>query len=474
MTAVHATAPTRIGRLATVLVATVASFLAVFLGTTFGATPAHSATAPCAPDDQTACVAVVVLDASNSPVTGATVMVEGEGFTQELQTAEGQPASATVPGAGTYVVTLDVDSLPDGVALAEEAATEFTIRAQTGSTTRVAFRLGESEASPAPTATGGAGGEETDDTVADGPGTAAEPRPDGSVTARQFWQQLGSGVRFGLLLALASVGLSLIYGTTRLSSFSHGEQVTLGAVSAFLFVNVLGLPLIVGALLTILVCGATGWAQDAGIWKPLRRRGTPVVQMMIVTIGLSIALQFLIQLFIGAGSVRILTTNPQSWTVGPFTLTRASWISMGIALVVLAAVAWFLTRTRIGQATRAVSDNPALASATGIDTDRIVRIVWILATALAGLGGMLYGLVFGTTNWMMGMQMLLLMFAAVTLGGLGTAFGALIGSMVIGLVVELSNLFLPSDLRYATALVILILVLLLRPQGLLGRRERIG
>jgi branched-chain amino acid transport system permease protein len=121
-----------------------------------------------------------------------------------------------------------------------------------------------------------------------------------------------------------------------------------------------------------------------------------------------------------------------------------------------------------------VSDNPALAAATGIDPDKIVRIVWVMATTFAALAGLMIGISFGAFNWTLGMQLLLLMFAAVTLGGLGTAFGALAGSLVIGLVVELSNLVLPSDLRYASALVILILVLLVRPQGLLGRRERIG
>ncbi|BDZ42251.1 branched-chain amino acid ABC transporter permease [Paraoerskovia sediminicola] len=243
---------------------------------------------------------------------------------------------------------------------------------------------------------------------------------------------------------------------------------------AFVTMNVMGMPIWLGAIVTLVLCGLTGWAQDAGIWRPLRKRGTPVVQLMIVTIGLSIALQFGIQLAIGAGTQRILVDNPSSWTLGPVTLTVGSWISMIIAIVVLLGVAWFLTRTRIGQATRAVSDNSALAAATGIDPDKIIRIVWILATTLAGLGGMLLGIVFGSFNWMMGLQLLLLMFAAVTLGGLGTAFGALIGSLVIGMVVELSNLVLPSDLRYATALVILILVLLVRPQGILGRRERIG
>jgi branched-chain amino acid transport system permease protein len=439
---------------------------------------ATAASAACEPDDTTACVAVLVLGAENARVPGAAATVSGpEGFTADVTTTA-DAVSVAVPQPGTYTVELDPDTLPADAPLPDGAPTTIEVTAQTGSTARAAFRVGEAAAATAPSApaSGSATPPATPAGGADA-GTTTPPEGDastGSVTPAQVWQQLGSGLRFGLLLALASVGLSLIYGTTGLSSFSHGEQVTLGALMAFLTINSWGLHPVLGGVVTVAACAATGWLQDAGIWRPLRRRGTPLTQLMIVTIGLSITLQFLIQLVIGGGSQRILTSNPRPVTVGPFTLTEASWWSMGIALVVIVGIAAFLTRTRVGRATRAVSDNPALASATGIDPHKVVRIVWVMSAGLAGLAGMLLGVVFGSFNWMMGMQMLLLMFAATTLGGLGTAYGALVGSIVIGLVVELSNLVLPSDLRYASALVILILVLLVRPQGILGRRERIG
>jgi branched-chain amino acid transport system permease protein len=147
---------------------------------------------------------------------------------------------------------------------------------------------------------------------------------------------------------------------------------------------------------------------------------------------------------------------------------------MGIAIVVLAAVGYALLRTRVGRATRAVSDNPALAQASGIDIDKVIRLVWTSSMALAGLSGMLYALVTNGIRWDTGLQILLLLFASVTLGGLGTAFGALVGSLVIGLVVELSPLVIPGDFKYAAALLILILLLLVRPQGLLGKAQRVG
>jgi branched-chain amino acid transport system permease protein len=279
---------------------------------------------------------------------------------------------------------------------------------------------------------------------------------------------------FGVLLALASVGLSLIYGTTGLSNFAHGEQVTLGAIVAYLAVQSFGLPLLVAGVVAVLVGAASGWLQDAGIWHPLRKRRVGTTQQMIVTIGLSMALQYTYQFFFGGGALRIVTTTPTMITLGPVRISATSLWSLLIAAVVLAGVAYFLLGTRVGRATRAVSDNPALAAASGITVERVVRLVWVLGAALAALGGVLMGLYLNATSWNMGGALLLLMFAAVTLGGLGQAFGALAGSIVIGLVVELSNLVIPSDMRYAGALLILILVLLLRPQGILGRAERIG
>ncbi|MCB0922821.1 MAG: branched-chain amino acid ABC transporter permease, partial [Actinobacteria bacterium] len=219
----------------------------------------------------------------------------------------------------------------------------------------------------------------------------------------------------------------------------------------------------------VLLSALTGYAQDRGLWQPLRRRGLGLTQMMIVTIGLSLAMQYTYQLLVGARTVRVEQENPSVTEIGPVTITNQSLVAMAISIVVLAVVGFALLRTRIGRATRAVSDNPALASASGIDTDKVIRLVWTVAMGLAGLSGLLYALVTNGIKWDSGMQILLLLFAAVTLGGLGTAFGALIGALIIGLVVELSPVFgMPGDFKYATALLILILLLLVRPQGLLG------
>lgn len=289
-----------------------------------------------------------------------------------------------------------------------------------------------------------------------------------------FLQNVLNGLTFGLLLALASVGLSLIFGTTGLSNFAHGEQVTFGAAVAFAAVTA-GAPLLLAVVIAVLAGGASGWLQDVVLWSRLRKRRIAPMQQMIVSIGLALILVNLLQIWMGAQRVGLTTSVQQRIQFGGVSISPMTMVSLAVCIVALAGVGFFLQRTRLGRATRAVSDNPALASATGISVNRVIRIVWILSGSLAALGGVLLALYEGTTDFSAGARILLLMFAAVTLGGLGHPFGALVGSIVVGVVAEVSTVVLPTpDLKYAVVMGILILTLLVRPQGLLGKKERVG
>ncbi|MBX9245054.1 branched-chain amino acid ABC transporter permease [Actinotalea ferrariae] len=467
------------------VVGTVGRWLVLLLltlsATALGQSAAVAATEQCAPTGESACINGTIRTAAGEPAVGVALTIEGEG--QELAATTGPDGrwSASVTSAGTYSVTLDEGTLPAGETLRDPANNPREVTVELGASRPALFPLG-APAEQAPDAgdddgaEGPGGGDQPDDAAGEpgeepaGVGTSSS----GGVTMTRFVQQLVSGLIFGLLLALASVGLSLIYGTTGLSNFAHGEQVTLGGILAYMGVQFWGLPLVVAGTLAVVLAAASGWFQDAAIWQPLRRRNVGLVQAMIVTIGLSMALQYVFQFFFGAGPLRVVTSTPTSVSFGPVLVTRQTVASVIIALVTLAAVSYFLLRTRTGRATRAVSDNAALAAASGISVNRIIRVVWTLGAGLAGLGGVLLGLYLGAARWNSGGALLLLMFAAVTLGGLGAAFGALAGSIVIGLVVELSSLWIPSDMRYGAALVILILVLLFRPQGILGRATRVG
>jgi neutral amino acid transport system permease protein len=416
---------------------------------------ADAAPTLCLPQrDVRSCVAGTI-GTRAEPYAGVDVtLVAPDGSEETVTSAETGRWSFEVTEPGTYEVSIDTSQLPEGIELIPPAG------AQAGSTPG-SFKVDVPELGIAKAVLFQVRSEDFD---------ASSSKTD------QILQSVVNGLRLGLLIALASLGLSLIYGTTGLSNFAHAELVTLGGVLGYAFIRVGGLPLVLGGVVVVIACGFAGWIQDRLMWQPLRRRGLGLTQMMIVTIGLSLAMQYAFQYFVGAGTVKVELGTGGVATFGPVTLSYRSMISMAIAVVMIGLVGFGLLRTRIGRATRAVSDNPALAAASGIDVDKVIRLVWTLAAALAGLSGLLYALVISNgIRWDTGLQILLLLFAAVTLGGLGTAFGALVGSLIIGLVVELAGpLGAPGDLKYAVALGMLIVLLMVRPQGLLGRAERVG
>lgn len=345
-------------------------------------------------------------------------------------------------GAGQYTVSIDAESLPDGVTLGPQGA-ERTVTVDNGRQQPVNFGLQDGST--------GSGGS----------------------TIRAV-QLLVDGLRFGLIIAVCAVGLSLIFGTTGLTNFAHGELVTIGAIVAW-YVNVQGgVPLIAATLIAMVVGAGVGALNELALWRPLRRRGTGLVAALVVSIGLSLLLRYAIQIVYGGFSNPYGEYQSQrAVDYGVFTLTNRALATIVIAVVVLVLVALMLQRTKIGKAMRAVSDNRDLAASSGIDVNRVILVVWMMGGALAALGGVLLGLS-DQVQWDMGFRLLLLMFAGVTLGGLGTAYGALVGSVIIGVFVQMSTLVIPDDTKYVGGLLLLIVILVIRPQGILGSRARIG
>jgi branched-chain amino acid transport system permease protein len=378
------------------------------------------------------------------PLEGVRIVVAGGGYTAETVTDADGKWLIGVPEKAAYSVTLDQTTLPSGIAVMEEGGAEQSVEVgQSGSVTKNFF-IGE--------------GERIVVSLFD------------QVVARVIY-----GLNFGLMLGLAAVGLSLVFGTTGLSNFAHAEMVTFGAIAAFFLGGVLSMPIWIAIPAAVLVSSLMGWGLDSGLWRPLRRRGLGLVQLMIVSIGLSLAVRYIFQFLVGGGTTQLPGfDSPKIKLFGATSLSIIDMASMVLSLVVIIAFAWWLMNTQTGKATRAISDNPDLAAASGIDVDGVIRTVWIVAAGLAGLAGVLWAYFRPGIKWDMGAQILLLIFAAVTLGGLGTAFGALLGSLVVGLLVEVSSLVIPADLKYVGALVVLIVILLVRPQGILGRKERIG
>lgn len=295
-------------------------------------------------------------------------------------------------------------------------------------------------------------------------------------------QLMVGGLVFSVILAMAALGLSMIFGTTGLTNFAHGELVTFGALVAFFVDRLPGqvavggadITVIAGVIAAFLVSAAFGWVNDAGLWRPLRHRGTGLVAMMIVSIGLSLFLRNVFQYFAGAQTRNYSQYGAvEPWELGQILITPKEVIVIVLGVAVLVTTTSLLQFTRLGKATRAVADNPALAAATGINVERVINLVWIGGAALAGLAGALLGVTQGF-DFQVGFRILLLIFAATVLGGLGTIWGAILGAFVIGLFIELITLWVDPEFKFVGALVLLIVILLIRPQGLLGKAQRIG
>ncbi|WP_017607978.1 branched-chain amino acid ABC transporter permease [Nocardiopsis xinjiangensis] len=442
-----------------------------------------------------------------------------------------------VPGPGTYDLEVDRGSVPEEYELRETPlVTEGTVEVEPGESSTLILALEEagedqsqeeSSASPEDDAA-----EEDEDGAADEEDIEVEGVSGGF--GDRFLQLTAAGLLFGLVIAVSAIGLSLIFGTTKLINFAHGDMVTFGAMMALLFSTgaaglgnsllaifagvggaillgaflegkVRSTPLIVvqwtavfGGIAVATAMGVAGdsiawevplWAaagiavvmgavlggtMERYLWRPLRRRNVAMIQMFIVSIGLALILRHVLLVLFSANRTRYSGFQVQDMVhLGPVSLPPRDLVIIGVAVAALLLVGSLLQFTRIGKAMRAVSDNRDLAESSGIDVDRVTLYVWFLGGGLASLGGVLFGLN-QVVDYEMGFRLLLLMFAAVILGGLGTAYGAMVGGLAVGLVAMLSTLWFPAQLMQAWALALMILMLLFRPQGLLGRRERVG
>lgn len=392
-----------------------------------------------------------------APVEGVKISVEddaGAPVGEATSDAEGQfsiPLGEEIDVVGeTYTIKLDEETLPEGTELRDPEQVELKKQVKISADISVTFPIGEAAA--------------------------------GTGLGVRALQLAVGGLVFSLLLAMAALGLSMIFGTTGLTNFAHGELITFGAIMAFAIDRLPGNIVVGGANVTMAVSIAFamvmstifGWGQDKVLWKPLRRRGTGLIAAMIVSIGLSIFLRNLFQYFAGAGNHNYSQwTSPAPWEIGPVLITPKDVGVIVFSAIVLIVVTLAIQKTRLGKATRAVADNPALAASSGINVDRVISVVWAVGAGLAGLSGVLLGMTQGF-DYQVGFKILLLVFAAVVLGGLGTVWGALLGSFIIGIFIEVSTLFVPAELKFVGALAVLILALLVRPQGLLGRAERVG
>jgi neutral amino acid transport system permease protein len=280
----------------------------------------------------------------------------------------------------------------------------------------------------------------------------------------QLAQLFVNGVAVGSIIALAAVGLTLTYGILRLANFAHGDFMTLGAYLTLL-ANTSGIniwiSMLLGAIGTILAM----LISEKLIWSNMRSRRATSTTLIIISIGLALFLRNgIILIWGGSNKSYDIPTSPAREILG-LRIPQNQLIVMFLAVAVILALHYLLQNTKIGKAMRAVADNLDLARVSGIDVDRVVLWTWAIAGSLTALGGSMYGLITAVRP-NMGWFLILPMFAATILGGIGNPYGAIAAALVIGVTQELSTPWLGSQYKQGVGLFIMILVLLIRPKGL--------
>ena len=281
-----------------------------------------------------------------------------------------------------------------------------------------------------------------------------------------------NGLSLGTVYALGAVGLTLVYGILKLVNFAHGDFLTFGAYIGFVVNVTWGVPIIIAVLAAVLATGVLGLVFERTMWGPMRARGAGVLQLLIMSIGLALVIRYSIQM---AASTDVRTLDVDVLTtveVLGLRVGEAELIVIGVGIAVMVAVGLMLRYSLLGKRMRALSDDLDLAETSGIDTSRVVLYTWLFAGGLAGLAGVLVGAI-TSIKPEMGFELLLPIFAAVVVGGIGNAFGALASGLVLGIVIEWSTLFVDSRWKLSIGFVILIVILIIRPQGIFGRARTV-
>jgi neutral amino acid transport system permease protein len=281
-----------------------------------------------------------------------------------------------------------------------------------------------------------------------------------------------TGLSLGAIYALGAVGLTLVYGILKLVNFAHGDFLTFGAYMAYVVNVTWGMPLVVGIFFAMATTALLGVFLERVMWGPMRAKRAGLLQLLLMAIGLAFLIRAFVQ-YVWSTELRFLDVNViETVEILGLRIGRTQLVVLIVGVLVLIAIGVMLRYTLLGKRMRALSDNLELAETSGIDTSRVILYTWMFAGALAGLAGVLAA---ATTELRpeFGFELLLPIFAAVILGGIGDAFGALVGGMVLGLIIEWSTLFIDARWKVTIGFVALILVLIVRPQGIFGRARAI-
>jgi branched-subunit amino acid ABC-type transport system permease component len=284
-----------------------------------------------------------------------------------------------------------------------------------------------------------------------------------------FVASLGFGLITAAVLAIASVGFTLQFAVTDVLNLAYAAIMIFGAFIAYT-VNQAGLSVWLGLLAAVAACALISVLLNVGVYAPFQRRGAAAITMVIVSLGMTLIIEFGVQAVSGGTAVSYTMSNGPTLQAGGLNLTGVQVIILVLAVLVMAAVHGLLRYTKLGKAMRATAANRSLARNCGIRASRVITLTWAITGALCGLAGVVFAIDAGSFDATSTDIFLILILAAVFLGGPGQAYGAMLGAVVIGLATEVSAVFIPADYKYVVAFVVLLVMLGVRPTGLLGAR----
>jgi branched-chain amino acid transport system permease protein/neutral amino acid transport system permease protein len=284
-----------------------------------------------------------------------------------------------------------------------------------------------------------------------------------------FLASIGFGLVTASVLAIAAVGFTLQFGVTDVLNLAYGAIMIFGAFLAYL-VNENGVSVWLALLVSIAACSALSVVINTLVYTPFQQRGASQITMVIVSLGMTLIIEFGVGAVAGGVPVSYTMGNGPTFSAGGLSLTAVQLVIMAVAVATMAGVHVLLRYTKLGKAMRATAANRTLARNCGIRTGRVITATWALTGALCGLAGTIFAIDAGSFTATSTDVFLVLILAAVFLGGPGQPYGAMLGALVIGLATEVSAVFIPADYKYVIAFVVLLIMLGVRPTGLLGER----
>ena len=284
-----------------------------------------------------------------------------------------------------------------------------------------------------------------------------------------FLASFGFGLVTASVLAIAAIGFTLQFGVTDVLNLAYGAVMIAGAFLAYV-INSLGVSVWIGLAVAVAACSAGSVLLNAGVYAPFQRRGTSPITMVIVSLGMTLIIEFGVQAIAGGTSVSYKMTQGPSVRAGGLVLSTVQLVVIGLSVLVMLGTHVLLRYTRLGKAMRATAANKTLARNCGIRTGRVITATWAITGALCGLAGVIFAMDAGSFDATSTDLFLILILAATFLGGPGSAYGAMLGAVVIGLATEISAAYITPDYKYVIAFVALLVMLGVRPTGLLGAR----